>query len=587
MDQGVRKVKKLQLFVSVILMMAMVIAGCSTYQNDNTGNTSNTSPSANSGKSSGDGGNQAENDTEQAETTFTYVADQPVTLNMIKSGSNLDNYVFYHISAMLFRPYNGVMYPELSESFEVSEDRTVYTYRLKEATYSDGTPITAHDFAYYLLAQFDPEQASPNGANLISKYGFKNAAAYREGNATLEEVGVKALDDLTLEITLEKPIATFDGALDIYPLNEEFAKSKGEKLGGSAADLMYSGPYILTEWAYDSYLSFTKNPTYIDAENSFPTTHLRHLIIPDHNTRVTMFENGEVDALLTISPEYESVLQDYITHRPSSATQGVQFNIHGKGQDAKKSAILSNADFRKALGYALNREAIGNVVNPTHVPTSRYLSQILAGKTVDSVFTEDFPMKGAPVQGDVEQAKQFLDKALKDLGYDDVSKLPELEFLTFDADSYRKTVEAIVDTWKQQLGLANIKINLLPVPQAIQAMMTYDYDLYYQSLGVGRDASEFLAYFTKNGAVNTMSPLGLKLYENTAYDALIEQSFSTFDRAERMALLAQAEQMLLDDGVIQPLFNDGHFSAIQPYVEGFTFHAYDEAHSFKELRVNK
>ncbi len=112
------------------------------------------------------------------------------------------------------------------------------TYHLKETTWSDGTPITADDFAYYLLAQLDPNMGSANASTLITTYGFVNAEAYYNGECDVSEVGIQALDDYTLQLTLEEPKADFDGTnITVYPLDADFVAEQGEALGGTAGKL--------------------------------------------------------------------------------------------------------------------------------------------------------------------------------------------------------------------------------------------------------------------------------------------------------------------------------------------------------------
>ena len=119
---------------------------------------------------------------------------------------------------------------------------TVYTYHLKETNWSDGTPITADDFAYYLLAQLDPNMGSANASTLITTYGFVNAEAYYNGECDVSEVGIKALDDYTLQLTLEEPKADFDGTnITVYPLDADFRRRTGRGPRRHAGELHVLG----------------------------------------------------------------------------------------------------------------------------------------------------------------------------------------------------------------------------------------------------------------------------------------------------------------------------------------------------------
>ena len=129
----------------------------------------------------------------EGEGSLTFVSTEPNTLNMIQSASNLDTDVFYLTSAMLYRPYNGNVYPELAADCTVSSDNLVYTYTLKDAVYTDGTPITAADFAYYMVQTLD-------GASAVY---YKNGEKFLAGECTAEEVGIYTKDDKTLVVELE------------------------------------------------------------------------------------------------------------------------------------------------------------------------------------------------------------------------------------------------------------------------------------------------------------------------------------------------------------------------------------------------
>ena len=139
--------------------------------------------------------------------SLSILSTEPNTLNMIQSESNLDADVFYLTSAMLYRPYDGGSYAELAEGYTVNETNTVYTYTLKDAVYSDGTPITAADFVYYLIQTMDASSA----------VYYKNGVKYVNGECTAEEVGIYAPDAKTLVVELEAATADFDPKLEIYP----------------------------------------------------------------------------------------------------------------------------------------------------------------------------------------------------------------------------------------------------------------------------------------------------------------------------------------------------------------------------------
>ena len=576
--------KKRWLTSVVAAAMAMgTLASCGTYSDGTTLSDSSETASTSASETSGESSEAASSGGD----SFTFIATQPNTLNMIQSQSNLDNYCFYLTQEMLFRPYDGVYEAEVVDTWEVDETGTVYTYHLKESNWSDGTPITADDFAYYLLAQLDPNMGSANASTLITTYGFVNAEAYYTGECDVSEVGIQALDDYTLQLTLEEPKADFDGTnITVYPLDADFVAEQGEALGGTPENYMCSGPYVLTDWTYGSSLTYEKNDEWLLAGEQFPVQSVTMLQATDANTSVSMFESGEADMILTVDDDYLDILSDYLVYDVSGSVRAVQLNTTGQG-DAEKAALLSNLNFRNALSYALNRDAIVQAVSPTDTAINRYLFEPMAGNTPESLFQDDYPVESVPLEGDAEQAKAYLQAALDELGYASADELPELSYLTFENDSYRLMAETLVDQWNQVLGLDNISIELKPIPDAIQSMMSYQYDIYYTSLGVGSTPSTFMNYWITGGSANDVAANGTNLFSNAEFDQLVDEASTTMDREARMGLYAQAEQILIDEAPLIMISAPGNYAAVADYVDGFVYNALDNAIELNHLTVNK
>ncbi len=545
--------------------LGLGLTGCGTYTSEDS--SDDTSSSSEDNKS------------------FTILATQPNTLNMLQSASNLDSYCFYLTQEMLFRPYDGAWSPEVVESFEVSDDGLTYTYHLKETTWSDGTAITAADFAYYLTAQLDPANASPNASTLISLYHFVNAESYNAGEVGVEEVGIQAPDDTTLVLTLDRVVADFDGTnITCYPLSADFVAEKGEALGGTAEDYMCSGPYVLSEWVYDSHLTYTKSDTYLLASEKFAVETITWLEKNDDNAAVTMFESGEADAILQVSSSTYELLSDYITRSPDGSAKALQFNVYGQG-DEEKAALLSNKNFRCALSYAIDRSSLVTAASVLYTPINRYLVSPLKGDSDDTDFEDDYPIDAAPLEGDLDAAQEYLQSALDELGYSSVDDLPELSYLTFDSDAYRTLAELLVDQWNQLLGVSNITIDLMPVSDAVQSMMSYQYDLYLTSLSVTVTPAECMSYWVTGGSVNDVTGTGMNLWSNEEFDELVSEASTEMDRTTRMGLYAEAEQILVDEAPLIFLASGDNAAALASNVSGFVQNATDNAIELDYLTV--
>lgn len=352
--------KRILAAISASILALTAMAGCGTYTSDD---NASSSALTSSGASAEDSGSQSASEP----MTFTFIGGHPVTLNPILSQSSDDGNSFYLLESGLFRYNENGVQNEICENYDVSEDGLTYTFHLREANWSDGEPITAEQFAYTLQCFLSPDMGSPSASTY---YDILNAEAFNNGSAQWEEVGVAVLDDQTLEITLAEPTDDFILTLatsGLIPLRQDFVEEQGESFGSSIDSLQYSGPYTLTEWTLDSSITFTKNPEYWNAENSFPVETITLLKVDDSNTAYSMFENGEVDALANVSNQYLDALADYITiETGANGLMYLWINQNGMSEDAGK--VLSNNNFRLALNYALDREATVNAITQVDTP---------------------------------------------------------------------------------------------------------------------------------------------------------------------------------------------------------------------------
>lgn len=564
-------------------LLAACMAGCNTTEEATKGEANTAAPS----------GENASGEDRQLSDTFTFVSTEPNTLNMIESQSNLDEYVFYLTSAMLYRSVNGELVPELCDTMEVSEDGCTYTYTIKDAVYSDGTKITADDFVYYLLNRY-----------LTSENYFYFVGGEETYTGDLDTCeGIYAVDDKTFVVTLTEPVVIFDGMLEIYPLNKEFAEEKGSALGGTPADLMYSGPYILTDWVVGSSMTFEKNDSYINADTMFPVEHVNMVVSSDASTTYSMFANGEVDAIVSVNDDLKSLIgEDNCVHMDAGNLKGLEFNTTGytytegdgfvsRGDDV--TALMKNDNFRKALCYALDREAIVAAVAPDDTVTNRYVSSYIEGVN-DSYINEYELTDVVPYTGDQEKAKEYLNAALEELGYTDVSQLPTIKYLIFENENYKLMAETMVSEWKSVLGLENIEINLQPIQSAVMSMVYQDFDIYYQSLTLDRrDYLTFFTYWSTDGSVS--DPAGFQksgapteltsMHANSEYDQLVNTVFVEFDDDARFQNTAALEQMLYSDFVYFPIASGGGYYAVQDYVEGYVDAYYEGGYGIANLKV--
>lgn len=569
--------------LAAMLSGAVVLAalgGCGTYTDDGTSSSGSSSSAETSSAESGTGeSTDTSADTSADPMTFTFIGGQPVTLNPILSQSTDDGHSFYLLQSSLFRYTADGVQNEICETYDVSDDGLTYTFHLRDANWSDGEPITAEHFAYALYCYTSPDMGCPQASGY---YDIAGAEAFNTGSGSWEDVGVKAIDDKTLEITLTEP--NDDYILELAtsaptPLRQDFVEAQGESLGSSVDALQYSGPYVLTEWVLDSSLTFTKNPEYWNADESFPVETITLLDVDDANTAYSMFESGEVDALASVSTQYKDALADYTTIQTGGG--GMMYIwINENGMSEEAAAVLSNQNFRNALNYAIDRSSTVAAITPLSTPYSRLTLPFYEGLDGGS-FADEYPVDCPPLEGDVEQAQEYLALALEELGMSSVAELPEMHFVTWDTAQQRLMCETLIDQWKQNLGIETIQLDQYPIGTAIGNYSSNQFDIFAISISSSLTPYDALENFVNGGDYNN------GIWTNDEYDALVEQVKAATDKAEKYALTQQAEQILVDGACIIPFYGLTTAYATQDYVEGFAIGDLGAGFQFENLQVNK
>jgi len=190
-----------------------------------------------------------------------------------------------------------------AEKWESNEDKTVWTFHLRDYQWSDGKPVTADDFVYAITRSLNPEVGSTYAFIL---YPLKNAQAYNAGKAKAEEVGVKAVDAKTVQFTLEKACPYF---LDLtyfkvmFPQRKDIVEAQGDKFGTEANTMVFCGPFILKNWAHQSKMELEKNPNYWD-KDSVKLEKLTLNIIKDETARMNSLFNGSLDYAAVTKQEW-------------------------------------------------------------------------------------------------------------------------------------------------------------------------------------------------------------------------------------------------------------------------------------------
>lgn len=459
-----------------------------------------------------------------------------------------------------------------AEEAEVSEDGLTYTFKLRDAKWSDGTDVTAHDFVFAWQRAIDPATGSPYGPFMMSGV-IENATAISEEKMDKSELGVVAEDDKTLVVTLERPVPYFLSLMSFgtfYPQNEAFVTAKGDAYATNSDNLLYNGPFVLTEWdgTGDSWV-YKKNEQYWDAENVKLDT-INVDVVKDSATAIKLYNDGKKDRAgvsgdlaLQYSTHAEAIVQ------PETSVFYFKFNQEKDG----KETPLANVNIRKAIAKSFQKEDLADVILANGSIPANFLVP------TDFAFDEsgkDFrDISGDLLVYDAEEAKEYWQKGLDELG---VTEL-ELEILGGDTELSKKMDEYFKAQLEGNLEGLSIKLKEVPFSVRLDLDTNQQYDIQVSGWGPDfQDPISFLDLFVTDGTNNLMS------YSNPEYDALIESSKDelALDPAARYDAFAKAEKILIeDDAAIAPIYQRGLLQLQKPYFKGLAVHPFGADYSYK------
>ncbi|WP_434654463.1 peptide ABC transporter substrate-binding protein [Thermoanaerobacterium thermosaccharolyticum] len=530
----------LALLLTLVLALSALLAGCSA---NNNGTQS---------KSNSDTSNQTAKADEQV-INLNLRADPP-NLNPFTSTDIASFDVLNDVLDGLVRyDKNGEIKPGsgLAKSWDISSDGLTYTFHLKDGIkWSDGNPITAQDFEYSWKKVLDPKTASQYAYQF---FYIQGAEEYNSGNGTADQVGIKALDDKTLQVKLKSPAPQFLGltAFGTYlPQEKSFVEKIGvDKLGSSPDTLVYSGPFVIKEWNHDQSVVLEKNPNYWD-KDSVKLEKVNFLIIKDANTQAQNYDNGTLDQMRVPSDlmeKYKNTKEFSV--KPVAGNWYIQFN--------DKKGIFKNVNIRKAFTLAINRKAFTEqVLKDGSIPAMSIIPPGVPGYNNEDFIKQD----GAPFfkDNDVQAAKDYLNKGLKELG---LTKLPTITFTADDTTGAKKASEALQQMWKQNLG-ADVQLKNEALKIRIDDMNKGNFDMVLAGWSADyNDPMTFLDMWETDNGNNTA------FYSNPEYDKLIDQAKVTGDLKQRNDYMIQAEKIAMDDMAIGPLYFQAYALVTKSYVK--------------------
>ncbi len=441
---------------------------------------------------------------------------------------------------------DGVPQPDMAKEVKISTDLLTYTITLRDnLKWSDGKALVAGDFIYAWQRAIDPKNATSYGYMLENIKGVSEVL-YADPASTydLNSISAKALDDKTIEIVLNAPTSYFMEILafpTLFPVRKDIVEAN-EAWATDPATYISNGPYKMKSWTHDAEIVFEKNPNYYDKAKIGPDT-IKFILMDDDNAILAAFKNGdilladsfpndEIDALST-TPEFNKAGQ--------LGTYFIAFNT--------KKAPFDNADVRKALSLAVDRNYIVEQIGKAgQVPASAYVATGLTdgdatkefrdvGGAYYSVAKEDYAKN-------VAEAKALLTKA----GYPDGKGFPKFEYLYNTSSGHKLIAEALQNMWKTELG-----IECTLAEQEWGVFLNTRQNGEYQVARHGwladyNDPISFLDMWVTDGGNNDAQ------WSNKEYDALIAGVKTGTDRTKRYADMHKAEDILMKEMPVAPLY---------------------------------
>ena len=527
--------KKLKFsFWAMLLMLVLIVAGCSEE----------------SSEEPVDDGNTQEEAAERKVLNLNNTS-EPGALHPGLGQGTHDSWVLEHAFEGLYKKDpEGNIVPGIATDHTVSDDGITWTFNLREdAKWSNGEPLTAHDFEFAWKYTLSPEAAADYAYQM---YYLANGAAYNAGEVTADEVGVKALDDHTLEVKLEKPTLFF---LDLITFYTYYPVSKAVQEANpnwyqEAETYVSNGAFKLTEWKHKESMKLEKNEFYHEADK-INLDEVNFVILEEQNTEWQMYQTGELDLVNNLPSDVEGKL---IAEKNPEVYSDLQLSVYYYNLNTDKKP-LNNVKVRKALAMALNRQVITeNVAQGGQPPAYSVIPPGVPDTKGD--FSEN---SGQLFKEDVEEAKKLLEEGLKEEG---LTGMPEFTILYNTSEGHKKIAEAAQEMWRQAFGFT-VQLENVEFQVKLDREKAGEYDISRAGwVGDYIDPMTFLELWVTDGAYNDAK------YSNPEYDALIQKSKEVLDPAERMTILHEAEELLISEMPIVPIYFYTETYAVKDYVTG-------------------
>ena len=461
----------------------------------------------------------------------------------------------------------GAPVEALAESYELSEDGLTWTFQIRDdANWSNGEPVTANDFVFAWQRAVDPMVASEYSYMMSDIGQIVNAAEIIAGDKDKSELGVTAVDDKTLEVQLNAPVSYFLSLMyfpTFYPINQEFFEScdGGDTFATSPETVLSNGAFVMD--AYEpaaTAFHLTKNEDYYDADR-VSLSGLNYQVIQDSQQALQSYQAGDLDMTLVNGEQVDQVKDD-----PEFLAVGAGY-LWYVSPNMTKVPELANENIRSAMTFALDRTAItDDVLKDGSAPTYTAVPPQFATGPDGTDFSEDQDRYKAVCDYDADKAAELWKTGLDELG---ISSL-ELDMVVDADDAPQKVAQVLKEQWETTLSGLTVNLTVEPKKQRVEDMQNGDFEL-----GLTRWGPDYADPMTYLGMWITGNSNNYGEWSNADYDAIIEECTTgelATDAQARWDKLFEAEDIVMNESVIFPLYTQCNAEMISSKVDGVEFH---------------
>lgn len=515
-----------------------------------------------------------------ADQTYRFSHNSDITglnpmINTTAPDNGVQNFILETlVSDVADEDNNAIIKAAAAEKWDISEDGTVYTFHIREdAVWSDGVPVTAEDFVFTFRTMATPSIGSTNawlfdGVILNYAEALYNDGENPEYDKQPEDIGVKAIDEKTIEFTLTKPFGYFLELLTgAKPIRQDKYEEYGNEYGSSIDKIVMNGPFTMESWDQNVQITFVKSDNYWGKDN-IKLDRIERKLIQDPATAAQALMNGDIDVVSTNDPDWQKLISDDGRFDkmivPDNAPEFLGFNASNK--------YFKNEKIRLAFSLSIDRERYvaelldgqgeslySLMPSVTNVGNELYSEMVNGENEVIKALAEEYP-----------DPKELLIEGLKEEGLDPDPANMDISYSTRGTGEFSKKVgEWLLQEWEQILGV-RINIDMVEWNVMWDKVDVGDYDIATAGWGpYYNDPNALLQVYEPQDGYFNSPKSGWDNEDSKRYSEILKEASMSSDNQERAELFVEAEKLLVGTGVIAPTYVHTFSTFKADYVKGY------------------